>query len=89
MLVESRTLQLVTWIDSGKNLLAEGLSEKAVSLISDVIRSGTVNHYELSWRKCLKSETYKVIMLLALTGSSRAHEICYQDIRYLIKYSSD
>ena len=33
----------------------------------------------------LKMLTYKVTMLLALTGSSRADEICYLDIRYLIK----
>ena len=36
----------------------------------------------------LKMLTYKVTMLLALTGSSRAHEICYLVIRYLIKHSS-
>ena len=33
----------------------------------------------------LKKLTYKVAILLALTGSSRAHEICYLDVRYLIK----
>ena len=34
-----------------EKLLSEGLSEKAVSLISDSRRLGTINHYELSWRK--------------------------------------
>ena len=28
-------------------------------------------------------------MLLAVTGSSRPHKICYLDISYLIKHSSD
>ena len=36
----------------------------------------------------LKLLTYKLTMLLALTGSSRSHEICYLDIRYLIRHSS-
>ena len=36
----------------------------------------------------LETLTYKVATLLALTRSSRAHEICYLDILYLIKHSS-
>ena len=36
----------------------------------------------------IKVSTYKVTMLLALERSFRAHEICYLDIRYLIKHSS-
>ena len=35
----------------------------------------------------LKMLIYKAAMLLALTGLSRAQEICYLDIRYLIKHS--
>ena len=35
----------------------------------------------------LKMLTYKMAVLLALTESSRAHEICYLDIRYLVKHS--
>ena len=35
----------------------------------------------------LKMLIYKAAMLLALTGLSRAQEICYLDIRYLIKPS--
>ena len=38
----------------------------------------------------LKMLAYKSTMLLALTGSSRSHEIyCLNEIRYLIKRSSD
>lgn len=36
----------------------------------------------------IKVSIYKVTMLLALERSFRAHEICYLDIRYLIKHSS-
>ena len=34
-----------------KKLVAVGLSEKFVSLISDSRRKGTINHYESAWRK--------------------------------------
>ena len=34
-----------------EKLLAEGLSEKAVTLISNARRQGTISHYESSWRK--------------------------------------
>ena len=36
----------------------------------------------------LKMLTYKVNILLPLTRSSRAHEICYSEIRHLIHYRS-
>ena len=46
-LVESRTLQLPSGLGSFREkLFAEGLSEKAASLISDARGSVTVNRYE-------------------------------------------
>ena len=36
----------------------------------------------------LKLLTYKLTMLLALTESSRAHEICFLDTRYLVRHST-
>lgn len=35
-----------------------------------------------------KMLTYKVVILLTLTGLFTAHEICYLDIHYLMKHSS-
>jgi len=31
--------------------------------------------------------TLKLTMLLALTSAARAHEICFMDVRYLVKHS--
>ena len=35
----------------------------------------------------IKLMTFKLTMLLALSESSRAHKICYLEIRYLIRNS--
>ena len=45
-------------------------------------------NYSDSERIELKMLTYKVMMLLALTGSCRAHEIFHLGISYLMKHSS-
>ena len=53
--------------------------------IWDVEKALGFQNYSDSERIELKMLTYNVTMFLALTGSFRARDICYLDIRYLIK----
>jgi len=50
-LIENRTLQL-SGLESVRQILAsEGLSEKAISLISDSTRKSSISHYNSAWGK--------------------------------------
>ena len=67
---------LITWIFNNR------MSQPRYFFIWDVIKIlGFLNSLD-SERIQLKMLTYKVTLLLDLTGSSRAHEICHLDFRY-------
>jgi len=50
-LIENRTLQLSGLESVRQRLASEGLSEKAISLISDSRRKSSIFHYKSAWEK--------------------------------------